>query len=253
VNAQLLDQTQVEDQKQLVVGVSGAPGTLDTTWGQNGSAALALTNRTIGYTMDVYPASAGTNAGKIVVGGVENNSTSDVRLVIARFLPSGQLDTTFGDPAGDGGARTGYVLYNPGTSDDTQFTTYPAAVRIDSKGRIVMFNNRFNGSQGPFCVTELGRWTIDGDLDASFTRFSAGINGVYCGNGNDARVMPNDDVAVLAVWNEYEGVESIVQLFSGTDGSRKGNGYHICLDTSGTNTARRTIPRRTRPSVRLPL
>ena len=52
--------------------------------------------------------------------------------------------------------------------------------------------------------------------------------------------MPNDDVAVLAVWNEYEGVESIVQLFSGTDGSRKGNGYHVRLDNSGTNTAQQT-------------
>src|SRR5206468_11579074 len=121
-----------------------------------------------------------------------------------------------------------------------QFSTCPAAVRIDSQGRVVMFNNRFNGSQGPFCITELGRWTVDGDVDATFTRFSAGINGVYCGNGADARIMPNDDVAVLAIWNEYEGLESIVQLFSGTDGARKGTGYHVRLDNTGTNTAQQT-------------
>jgi hypothetical protein len=94
VNVELLDQTQVEDQKPVNVGISGAPGTLDTTWGQNGNAALALTNRTIGYTMDVYPASAGTNAGKIIVGGVENNSTSDVRLIIARLLPKSSMQVS---------------------------------------------------------------------------------------------------------------------------------------------------------------
>jgi uncharacterized delta-60 repeat protein len=233
VDIQLLDQTQLEDKKTIVVGVSGPPGSLDTTYGQNGSYSLSLTNRTIGYAMDVYPATAGADAGKIVVAGVEVNSNTDVRLIIARLLPTGQLDTTFGDFAsGDAGARNGYVLFNPGASDITQISTNAVAVRIDSKGRIVLFNDRYISNVAPFCDSDITRWTASGDLDTTFTRFTGGISGFYCGFGADMRILPNDDVLALANWNIASGQEAVMQVFSAADGSKKGSELHVSLDTS---------------------
>src|SRR5262249_23223290 len=154
-----------------------------------------------------------------VAGNLVNSST-DVRLVIARLLPSGALDTTFGDLAGDGGTRLGYIVYNPGAGDQTKYGTSVFSVRIDSKGRILLLNARWIASVGPFCDTEVGRWTTDGDLDTTFTRFSGGINGFYCGVPYDLRVLSNDDAVVLANWNIYTGAETVMQLFNATDGSR---------------------------------
>ncbi len=224
---QLLDQTQSEDAQPLLVRVSGAPGTLDTTWGQNGLYSLALSSATVGYSLDVYPATAGADAGKVVVAGTQNTSSSSVQLVIARLMPDGTLDTTFGTLVADGGTtRLGYTLFDPGVTTQT----YIQAVRIDSMGRVVVLDRLI--TTGGNCLLELGRWTPSGDLDTTFTRYSANLNGGYCGGGQDMRVMPTtDNLAVLAQWNIPTGTESVVQLFSGTNGTRVGTGYHLSLKT----------------------
>jgi uncharacterized delta-60 repeat protein len=239
-NVQLLDQTQLEDQKQLVLGVSGKPADPDTTWGSSGMVTLALAGTTA-YAIDIYPTTAGPNAGKIVVAGEQYVTNTNVNLVIARFTTAGALDTTFGDAAGgDGGtARLGYTIFSPGTSDWASYATFPAAVRVDSMGRIAMASRR---SVGGGCNVELGRWTIDGIVDSTFTRFSANLNGAYCGDDRDLRVMPNDDLAMLAGWNIPTGIEAIVQIFSGVDGSRQGNGFHLSLENGTSNAPKGTDP-----------
>ena len=234
---QLLDGTQIEDQKQIIVGVSGKPGDPDTTWGTGGVLALPLANST-GYVIDVYPATAGANAGKIIVAGEQYISNSNVNLVIARYTTTGALDTTFGDLTGDGGTtRLGYTLYYPGASDWTSYATFPAGVRVDSKGRVALASRR---SVAGGCNVELGRWTVDGDIDSTFARYSGNLNGGYCGDDRDLRVMPNDDLAMLAAWNIPTGIESIVQLFSGTDGSRQASGFHLSLETGTANNPKGT-------------
>lgn len=238
-NVQLLDQAQLEDQKQLVLGVSGKPADPDTTWGSSGVVTLGLANSTA-YAVDIYPLTAGANAGKIVVAGEQYISNTNVNLVIARYTTAGALDTTFGDLGGDGGTtRLGYVVFNPGASDWTSYATFPAAVRVDSQGRVAMASRR---SVAGGCNVELGRWTIDGVVDSTFTRFSANLNGAYCGDDRDLRVMPNDDLAMLAGWNISTGIEAIVQIFSGTDGSRQGNGFHLSLETGTSNAPKGTDP-----------
>ena len=240
---QLLDQTQTEDQKTLTVGVSGAPGALDTTWAGGGAASLQLPYNALGYAIAVYPASAGANAGKIVLAGnVQVSYPTDARIVIARYDLDGSLDPTFGDPAAsDGGtSRLGYTLFNPGLSDETAITTWPPAVRIDSKGRIVVVNNRSPAGSGSQCYTELGRWTADGVVDSTFTRYSGNLNGGYCGISVDVAVTSADDPVVLAEWNIATGAETVIAPFSGADGTRQGSGVHVRLDPSGTAGSQKT-------------
>jgi hypothetical protein len=112
-------------------------------------------------------------------------------------------------------------------------------------GRVAVLDRLINTSSN--CLLEVGRWTSSGVIDTTFTRYSGNLNGGYCGGGEDMRVMPTtDDLAVVAQWNIPTGAESIVQLFSGTDGTRMGSGYHLSLKTGSTSSMEMTFMTRLR-------
>jgi uncharacterized delta-60 repeat protein len=223
---QLLEGTQLDDQATLTVGVSGTPGTLDTTWGSGGVVTLpSLGYPTASYVIDI------DSRGRIVVGSTVVESDAVVDLVVARYLPDGTLDTTFGDhPAG---TRLGYTECYPGTSTNNLVSTQPVGLRIDSQDRIVMANER----SAQLCEAEVRRWTVDGALDVTFKTYSNQVNGTqYCGAATGLALEPSGQIVLLAAWNFLTGVETLLQMLDGNDGTPEST-YHVTLDASGTSTS----------------
>jgi uncharacterized delta-60 repeat protein len=226
-NVSLFASTQEEDTKKLDVLVTGDPGSADVTWGDAGTVSLAVPNAPRSDAIAL-------SGDKILVAGIVNVSATDVRIFLARFATDGALDTTFGDLGG-------YTIFDPGPSDPV-FPTYLGGMKVDSKGRIAIANGRYVAGH---CAVELSRWSSDGTLDGSFTRFSGSLDGSPCGGVIDVAVAPKDDIAMLGRWNEVNPLGttvSVVQLFSGSTGARIGStAYRIFLDTSGGEKSTRGV------------
>jgi hypothetical protein len=118
-------------------------------------------------------------------------------------------------------------------------------LKVDSKGRVVFANGRelANGK----CGVELGRWTSQGEVDVSFTRYSGQLDGTYCGDVIDLALTSTDDPVMLGRWNEGQGssppvpdgtIVTYIQPFSALDGTRQGNIFRVALDAVGEKTTR---------------
>jgi uncharacterized delta-60 repeat protein len=146
-------------------------GSLDLGFGLFGGTSGRITNGE-----DTARAVAITPDGKIVVAGYcFSNSKYD--FCLARFLPSGGLDTTFN---GDGKVVTSI------TSQDNR--AYAIAIQTD--GKIVVVGSCGDGSSRDFCVA---RYRVDGSLDPTFD-----------GNGKLATDIGIVDTA-QAVAIQYDG------------------------------------------------
>jgi uncharacterized delta-60 repeat protein len=128
-------------------------GSLDPTFGMAGKVIRPLSNNTAFSAQDV----AIQPNGRIVVAGDDGND-----FVVARYLPNGQLDTSFGN----GGVRT--IDFDGGVD-------WANAVAIQNDGRIVV----------------AGTALVDGDFDFAVTRLTEGGNVEF----TDTRHIRNDDVA----------------------------------------------------------
>lgn len=126
--------------------------------------------------------------GKIVIAGRARvgDATNEVDFAVARLLPNGSLDTSFGDG--------GWAL--AGFNDKSSFD-YANDVALDQRGRIVVAGSA-NGYAG------IARFLPDGQLDASFD--GDGITDL--GSSAAAFVLP----MTLAVQRDGRIV------FAGTDG-----------------------------------
>jgi uncharacterized repeat protein (TIGR01451 family)/uncharacterized delta-60 repeat protein len=91
----------------------------------------------------------------IVVGTVSNAAPAKEDFAVARYLPNGALDTTFGP------SQTGIVVTDFGNWDRA------AAVAIDSQGRIVVVGTRRTDFAADH-VMLVARYLPNGDLDTSF-------------------------------------------------------------------------------------
>jgi uncharacterized delta-60 repeat protein len=148
-----------DDGKIVIVGPGGRRGffaivryrpngSLDPTFSGDGKAFADFVGRTefaLGVALQ-------TN-GKIVAAGTARRSS---RFALARFTPSGTLDTTFG---GDGKVTTNFTTY-----DDSAYD-----VAIQSDGKIVAAGGAaiFGGS-GAESSFALARYNTNGTLDVSF-------------------------------------------------------------------------------------
>jgi uncharacterized delta-60 repeat protein len=120
-------------------------GELDSSFGTGGTVAIPLVGSDVPEAMAIDPQGRIVLAGK-VIGGNDD-------FVVARYLPNGEIDHSFGQ-------GTGYVRTAPGSSDDSA-----SGVAIDPQGRIVVAGtSTVNG------VEELAivRYQSDGSLDPSF-------------------------------------------------------------------------------------
>ena len=197
VNVTLSDATMTYDTKPFIVKVSGAPGTLDTTFGTNGQRTLPLPDPVIAATSGnaaaryvvQYPATAGANAGKIVIAAdlvTSGASSTNKRIAIARFNPDGTVDTSFG-----GGM--GYVLLYYGGSDALR----PVSTALDSQGRIVLAA----ALAQTVCNFVIDRINADGSTDSTLTTFNSEPPGGYCGSPAAMAVVNGDKIVAAGTWN----------------------------------------------------
>jgi uncharacterized delta-60 repeat protein len=214
---------QVLDSKPFLLRVAGTSGSVDPTFGTSSVATVTVhapgAPTTPGNTsvdaMAIYPPSAGANAGKIVVAGLDTMTVSDGgttrNFFIARFNADGTPDTTFGEIAG--AAHAGYVLIDRGTVNP------PAAgmlgVAIDSQGRI--FGQGFQELGA--CNTETMRVDANGVADSQFI-YDGNLRGGYCGGVPGGAVMlPGDKPAIVALWNISDGTQEPVLVEYNSDGT----------------------------------
>ncbi len=131
----------------VVITLSLAGGTLDTSFGNNGIATA-----TFGTSGDVALVTAFQPDGKVIAAGFVGSPTSSSDFVVVRYSATGSVDTTFGT----GGRVT------------TAFTTIdlPAAIAIQSDGKIVVVGAAATSTTvSDFAIA---RYTSAGVLDTTF-------------------------------------------------------------------------------------
>jgi uncharacterized delta-60 repeat protein len=136
-------------------------GSLDSSFGTGG---FVLTNFN-GTSQDTGECIALSPDGKIILGGTYNDHVTGSFLAVAKYLPNGALDVTFGS----GGKVTTFVASTPGNTNGSVET-----LAIQNDGKIVVGGHFSNGTKGSFL---LGRYLPSGVLDANF-----GIEGIVISN-----------------------------------------------------------------------
>lgn len=131
----------------LATPAFAADGDLDPTFGKGGKVVTNLG----------YPAQAGTAMalypdGRIVVAGFTFDNTANIDFAVARYLPDGSLDPTFGSG--------GFVATDFFGGEDL-----PRGVAIQPDLRIVVAGSATQGFNRDFA---LARYNVDGTLDSSF-------------------------------------------------------------------------------------
>ena len=151
-----------------------ANGSLDTTFGSGGKIRTDF-----GGTRDSAAALAFQTDGKIVVVGISNRNTSTKAgslpnndFAIARYNPTGSLDTTFG--AG------GKVSTSASADSSLNLSDGAYAVALQPDGKIVVAGTTFNGTKRDFAVV---RYDANGNLDPTFG--SGGKVTTAVGSGDD--------------------------------------------------------------------
>ncbi len=126
-------------------------GTLDTSFGTNG---LVITDFSGSGASEDEAAAVTTDAnGNVVVAGRSDSGGKNWDFAVARYTPSGSLDTTFGSG--------GKVLTDFGASG----IDIGLAVALDSNGRIVVAGVTEPSGAGQFA---LARYDASGNLDSTF-------------------------------------------------------------------------------------
>src|SRR5437867_4129522 len=140
---------------------SAAPGDIDSTFGTGGTVTTSVSNGS-----DRAAAMAIQTDGRIVIGGLSNNGTSD-DFALARYNTNGTLDAAFGSG--------GIVTTSFGAGND-----HVHGIGIQSDGKIVAAGYTTSSLQTDFA---LARYNADGTPDTGF-----GTNGketTPIGSGDD--------------------------------------------------------------------
>lgn len=135
-------------------------GSLDVTFGAGGKVHTHFGTRHVASAKSV----ALQPDGKLVVAGYSRTRTPGppYEIALARYLPDGTLDTTFGN--------AGRV-----TTDVTANNDYGRAIALQGDGKIVVLGNYVSGLMTP--EAELVRYHANGSVDTSF-----GVNGRVSGS-----------------------------------------------------------------------
>jgi uncharacterized delta-60 repeat protein len=168
-------------------------GALDPSFGTNGSVTTDFAGKEDrAQDMAVMP------DGRIVVVGWADTGTGTVKglpvynydFAVARYLPSGALDTSFGN--GTGKVTTNISTYRTAGPANEQDWAYAVVVQDD--GKIVVGSVSRTGPETFEGV--LVRYNTDGTLDTTFNPSGAmpGVVQINLPNFNDDEVM---DVAIL--------------------------------------------------------
>ncbi|MHB1038383.1 MAG: PKD domain-containing protein [Pirellulales bacterium] len=173
--------------------VGGNAGLLDRAFGTGGVQLTDVYNNTDWG--DCGNPMALQSDGKIVVAGyVKNGSQRDT--AVARYLPDGTIDPSFGDDP----ANPGIAVISASTGDD-----FAQAVVIQPNGKIVVAGQTVNGSNCDFAVMRLDS---DGTVDPAF---AVETNGVAT-----ADFYGNSDMAFSVAIDPYGGIVAAGYAYDGT-------------------------------------
>lgn len=203
----------------ILASLQGRPqaGILDSTFHNDGIATTGFGNAS-----DFGNATALQPDGKIVVAGASMSTESlDFDFALARYLPNGTLDPTFGNH--------GLVTTAFGSEDDVI-----NAIAIQPDGKIVVGGSYFNGIGGDF---GLARYDPTGALDETF-----GVNGLaimdYWAHdaANAIAIQPDGKIVAAGRINDDVHNEFVVVRFHSNgslDTSFNGDGF-VMVDFGDT-------------------
>jgi len=181
--------------------LSTAPGSLDTCFGVNGYVQTDVTG--VGAFQGGRVVRAQVD-GKLVVGGASRVAgSSGSELFIARYLPNGSLDDTFG--GGDGFVKTNL------TASTTDSESLQDLV-IDGSGRVVVAAQMPAVSSRGNAAFAVLRYTTNGTLDTTFG--GSGIVSFGFENRTDAyaRTLALRSTGQIVVAGQSGGVLAVAQL-----------------------------------------
>jgi uncharacterized delta-60 repeat protein len=134
--------------------------------------------------------------GKIVAGGAATDSLGNLALALARYLPSGSLDTSFG------GAGTGAVVTQFGSGGSPMSAVYFAGLVVLPDGHIVTCGVATDSSGNNNAL--VARFTSGGVLDPSFgsggrTMLQLGTNATPSSNLFGCSAQPDGKIIGVGV------------------------------------------------------
>jgi uncharacterized delta-60 repeat protein len=231
VDVQLVRDGEALDHQPFTVKVSGARGTLDTTFGDVGRVVFPLPDPVVAATSaNAYVRAFAQDAAGKIVAGVQLETTgassNTHKLALARFNADGTPDAGFG--------TSGYVLLDASPAH----YLVPVGVAIDSQGRIVVYATRADTAD--VCDQLVARYTPAGAVDTTFTILDANPPGGYCGAPTDVAILPGDKIALLSVWNNPDTSQRVMLSQLNSDGmpdnnAFPGSGYTVRLPNPDTN------------------
>lgn len=158
-----------------------AAGKLDTSFGQSGPRAgtqyisFSISGIEAANTCDQSKALALQPDGKIIIAGFSTNvSKPPCYAAVARFTPSGQLDTTFGQRVSRKGTQ--YIPFsNSRVTSGASINDRITSLVLQTDGKIVVGGSTSNQAAST-CAFMVARFNANGTLDRNF-----GQSGTYAG------------------------------------------------------------------------
>ncbi len=156
---------------------TAAPGDLDVSFGNNGSAGFAI-HSIVGGSNHEANAIAAQADGRIILAGACQSVSGKDSFCVIRMTADGERDNTF--VAGSGSAITDLSV-----ADDV-----PAAIAIQPNGRIVVAGS----CADDFCVA---RYNINGSLDTSFNATGKRLVSISAGRDSASGVAIQPDGKIV--------------------------------------------------------
>ena len=183
-----------------------SPGTLDPSFGSAGARVVAQSSISAG---GEFRAIKRQPDGKIVAAGLAANSSgSSVFGMIARFTPTGALDTDFG---------TGGIVNLPPPGAATQATVNDIAITPDGK---IVFTGEALVPAG-YSVFLVGRLLANGALDTDFASTGQTLRNLFSQNQGGVAVGVQSDgkIPVTGYYTTAGGVRGVSRYRYNVDGS----------------------------------
>lgn len=177
-------------------------GTLDPTFGAGGTTATS-----VGALRDIGTDVAVQADGRIVVGAITWDTSTDYDMAVLRYLPDGSLDTSFGS-----GGNVVVPISGTDSSSTTGDDMY-TRVAVQPDGRVVAALANRAGTAGDW---EIMRFTTSGALDTTFDGDGKRTLSFGAGSDEPNGVVVQPDGAIV-VAGEGNGTANMARFRS--DGS----------------------------------
>jgi uncharacterized delta-60 repeat protein len=201
--------------RRVPVAVKLKPsGVLDPAFGNGGvssfyTAALAAQFGPTGKATDV----AIQSSGKVLIAGRVGDNVTFNRFFVARLLPGGALDTTFGTSGG-------ISVVSFGAIGSQTAIAFGRKMAVQSDGKIVVVGGLAATSGGPSTGTGVLRLTSTGQLDTTFNgtgqvTFQPGPGGI---NAFNLALQDNDKILLAGQQfldaSQTSGIAAVMRLTS---------------------------------------